>query len=434
MMAPFATLLGTATRSGGLISGFTGGFLRHDLKPRDRLGGHNELKAFVMAGQADNYSSDFLGDVGKEILIMPLDPANEDIPGHVEISEHQDLMSFIAGNPEAAGKLLAGKHGPENHFTNASALLNYGPRFTDDGEALGELINAGAHELRGTNLSLANDAAHAVIQSAPPYVEHLGDKAKPALVTILDDHIVDFEHVATDRAERGPVPQPSGSIDGLTYEEGHEYMKALIADDDTRTDTGDIVADRVAYDVDQAAATGDLRHAQRAGSLSEMSVLATADANLDGAKRDEFMTKLGEKAAGKLVDLAPGGRVIHEVANVALGEIFSSDHVEFAYQDNSQAQTNAETAMRRLTLARRSSTASCRSWRSTTWGRTASWISTGARRHRRRPARRQPTRAMGPQQRQDRPRRAGDHRAGALRRGHPELQVAADAMNSVAQS
>ena len=351
MMAPFATLLGTATRSGGLKSGFTGGFLRHDLKPRDRLGGHNELKAFVMAGQADNYSSDFLGDVGKEILIMPLDPANEDIPGHVEISEHQDLMSFIAGNPEAAGNLLAGKHGPENHFTNASALLNYGPRFTDDGEALGELINAGAHELRGTNLSLANDAAHAVIQSAPPYVEHIGDKAKPALVTILDDHIVDFEHVATDRAERGPVPQPPGSIDGLTYEEGHEYMKALIADDDTRTDTGDIVADRVAYDVDQAGATGDLRHAQRAGSLSEMSVLATADANLDGAKQDEFMTKLGEKAAGKLVDLAPGGRVIHEVANVALGEIFSSDHVENAYQDNSQAQTDAQTAMRRLTLA-----------------------------------------------------------------------------------
>jgi hypothetical protein len=351
MMAPFATLLGTATRSGGLQTGFTGGFLRHDLKPRDRLGGHNELKAFVMAGQADNYSSDFLADVGKEVLIMPLDPANEDIPGHVEISEHQDLMSFIAGNPEAAGTLLAGKHGPENHFNNASALLNYGPRYTDDGEALGALIDAGAHDLRYTNPSLANDAAHAVIQSAPPYVEHLGDKTKPALVTILDDHIADFEHVATDRAERGPVLQPPGSIDGLTYEEGHEYLKALIADDDTRTDTGDIVADRVAYDVDQAGATGDLRHAQRAGSLSEMSVLATADANLDGAKQDEFMTKLGEKAAGKLVDLAPGGRVIHEVANVALGEIFSSDHVENAYQDNSQAQTDAMTAMRRLTLA-----------------------------------------------------------------------------------
>jgi uncharacterized protein YukE len=351
MMAPFATLLGTATTSGGLKSGFTGGFLRHDLKPRDRLGGHNELKAFVMAGEADNYSSDFLADVGKEVLIMPLDPANEDIPGHVEISEHQDLMSFIAGNPEAAGTLLAGRHGPENHFTNASALLNYGPRFTDDGEALGALIESGTHDLRYDNQALANDAAHAVIQSAPPYVEHLGDKAKPALVTILDDHIVDFEHVATDRAEEGPVLQPDGTIDGLTYEEGHEYLKALIADDDTRTDAGNVVADRVAWDVDMAGATGDLSHSQKAGALSEMSVLATADADLDQAKQDAFMTSLGEKAAGKVVDLAPGGRVIKEVANVALGEIFSSDHVENALKDSCAAQTEALTAMRRLSLA-----------------------------------------------------------------------------------
>jgi hypothetical protein len=351
MMAPFATLLGTATRSGGLNSGFTGGFLRHDVKARDRLGGHNELKAFVMAGQADNYSSDFLSDVGREILIMPLDPANEDIPGHVEISEHQDLMTFIAGNPEAAGTLLAGKHGPENYFNNAAALLNYGPRFTDDGEALGALIEAGTHDLRYDNPSLSNDAAHAVIQSAPPYVEHLGDKAKPALVTILDDHIVDFEHVATDRAEAGPVPLPDGAIDGLTYEEGHEYLKALIADDETRTATGDIIAERVAYDVDQVGATGDLSHAQRAGSLSEMSVLATADADLDGAKRDEFMTNLGGKAAGKVVDVLPGGRVVKEVVNLAVGEIFSSDHVENALNDSSEAQTEAYTAMRRLTLA-----------------------------------------------------------------------------------
>jgi hypothetical protein len=298
-----------------------------------------------MAGQADNYSSDFLSDVGREILIMPLDPANEDIPGHVEISEHQDLMTFIAGNPEAAGTLLAGTHGPENHFDNAAALLNYGPRFTDDGEALGALIEAGAHDLRYTNPSLANDAAHAVIQSAPPYVEHLGDKAKPALVTILDDHIVDFEHVATDRAEAGPVPVPDGAIDGLTYEEGHEYLKALIADDETRTATGDIIAERVAYDVDQVGTTGDLSHAQRAGSLSEMSVLATADADLDGAKRDEFMTNLGGKAAGKVVDVLPGGRVVKEVVKLAVGEIFSSDHVENALNDSSEAQTEAYTAM-----------------------------------------------------------------------------------------
>jgi hypothetical protein len=74
------------------------------------------------------------------------------IYAHVEISEHQDLVTFIAGNPEAAGTLLAGKHGPEDHFNNAAALLNYGPRFTDDGEALGALINAGTHDLRFDNM------------------------------------------------------------------------------------------------------------------------------------------------------------------------------------------------------------------------------------------------------------------------------------------
>jgi hypothetical protein len=82
-----------------------------------------------------------------------------------------------------------------------------------------------------------------------------------------------------------------------------------------------------------------------------MSVLATADADLDGAKRDEFMTNLGGKAAGKVVDVLPGGRVVKEVVNLAVGEIFSSDHVENALNDSSEAQTEAYTAMRRLTLA-----------------------------------------------------------------------------------
>jgi hypothetical protein len=352
MMAPFATLLGTATRSGGLRSGFTGGFLRHDIKARDRLAGHNELKAFVTAGEADNYSGRFLADVGKEILIMPLDPANEDIPGHVELSEHQDLMKFIAGNPEAAGTLLAGKHGPENHFNNAAALLNYGPRFTDDGEALGALIDAGAHDLRYTNPSLANDAAHAVIQSAPPYVEHLGDEAKPALVTILDDHIEDFEWVATDRAELGDVPAPDGDvIDDLSYDEAQNYMKALVADDHTRMDTAEIVGDRVSYDMDQVGLTGEAKYAVRAGALSEMSVLATGEANLDAAKQDEFMHKLGEKTTSKLVDLAPGGKIVKELVNAAVGQIFSSDHVANALSDNAHAQVEAFDSMRRLSIA-----------------------------------------------------------------------------------
>jgi hypothetical protein len=82
-----------------------------------------------------------------------------------------------------------------------------------------------------------------------------------------------------------------------------------------------------------------------------MSVLATAEANLDGAEQDAFMHKLGEKAAGKVVDLAPGGRVVKEVVNLAVGELFSSDHVEKALEENAGAQVDAFAAMRRLTIA-----------------------------------------------------------------------------------
>jgi uncharacterized protein YukE len=353
MMAPFATLLGTATRSGGLNGGFTGGFLRHDVKPRDRLGGHNELKAFVMAGQAENYSSDFLADVGREILIMPLDPANEDIPGHVEISEHQDLMMFVAGNPEAAGTLLAGRHGPENHFTNASALLNYGPRFTDDGEALGALITSGTHDLRYDNMALANDAAHAVIQSAPPYVKHLGDEAKPALVTILDDHIADVDYVAAEYAEAGIGDRPSDAIQGLTYDEAQKYLTALIGDGETRHPATTIVGERVAYDIHQGAVHQDTVYANRAGSLAQMGMLSTLEADLDTAGRQDTMDGLASGATKKLLALTPPGKVpgFDKLADSLLQQVFPADNVKSVLEQSAAEQNHLMGSLKRLTIA-----------------------------------------------------------------------------------
>ena len=354
VFAPFATLLGTATRGGGLPTGFTGGFLRRDIPPRERLGGHNEVKAFVMAGQADNYSSDFLKDVGEELLIVPLDPANEDIPGHVSISDHQDFMEFMADNPEASAKLLTGHHGPDDHFTNASALLLHGPRYTDDGDALGALIAAGTHELRASDLALANDAAHAVIQAAPPHVEHLGDGAKPALVTILDDHITEFEYAALNRAlpdDIGVPPSPGG-IDGLAYEESQNYLKGLVGDDYTREHATRIVGERIAYDIHQGAATGDFEHSARAGALSEMTVLATADANMDDAKASDTMDKLLKSTSGKLVALTPPSRVpgFSVLADKALGEVFSADAVQRALEGQAPAQIDAMQHLKQLSI------------------------------------------------------------------------------------
>jgi hypothetical protein len=352
VMAPFATLLGTATRAGGLQRGFTSGFLRHDLPPRDRLGGHRQLTAFVMAGEASNYSGRFLADVGREVLIVPQDPTIEDMPPHVELSEHQGFIAFMAGNPEAAGRLLAGTHG-DGHFSNASALMLYGPRYTDDGEALGALITAGAHELRSSDMALANDAAHAVIQATPTFAEHLGDGAKPALVTILDDHIADFEYVATDRAEAGTMERPDDAIASLTYEEGQAYLEALVADEQTREPTAEIVADRVAEDFNQVGGTDDIRYAQRAGALSEMTVLATAEANIDGAERAATMDKIANFAAGKFVQLAPPARapVVSDLVNYALGEIFSGDHVQHALEENNRAQVEAFTGVKQMSIA-----------------------------------------------------------------------------------
>ena len=250
----------------------------------ERLGGHNELKAFVMAGDAKNYESRFLSEVGEEVLIVPLDPKNEDIPGHTGISDHQDFMEYLAGNEEASARLLAGRHGPDDHFSNAQALLTHAGRYTDNGDALGALIKAGTHDLRYDNMELANDAAHAVIQSAPPHVKHLGDDAKSALVTILDDHIEDFDYVAAEYAEAGIGDRSADAIQDLTYDEAQKYLTGLVGDGDTRDPATRIVGERVAYDINQGADPPERTdYANRAGALAEMGMLSTVEADLDKA-------------------------------------------------------------------------------------------------------------------------------------------------------
>ena len=124
LMAPFATLLGTATRSKDLRSDFTDDFIGTKYSIEDRFPGHGQMAAFLMAGTATNYSSNFLSRMGQEILVDPLDSGERG--GIIDISEHQDFMKFVAENPAAAGELLAGDHGPDDNLSNVAPLLQYG--------------------------------------------------------------------------------------------------------------------------------------------------------------------------------------------------------------------------------------------------------------------------------------------------------------------
>ncbi len=351
VMAPFATLLGTATRSGQLRQGFAGGFMRKDLGMSDRYPGHQKMSAFIQSGEASNYDPTFLADVGEEVLIAP--GADPDSTLHNELSENQDLMEFIGGNPEAAGTLLAGTHGPDDHFNNAAPLLMYGPRYTDDGNALGALITAGTHDLRGTNLGLSNDASYAVIGAAPAFGDHMPGGAKPALVTILDDHITDFEYLATERAVPSAMDAPPDRIDQLSYEQGQDYLKMLFADDDMRPDTTTIIGERVGEGMYNAAAREDTSYAQRSGALAEMGVIALGEAELDSAEASDTVNGLAQTASGKLVGLTPPGRVpgFDVIAGEAFKDIFPTDAVEKSLEEQAARQVDELQALKRLSIA-----------------------------------------------------------------------------------
>jgi hypothetical protein len=159
--------------------------------------------------------------------------------------------------------------------------------------------------------------------------------------------------VAADRADSGIMAQPDGAIADLTYEEGQDYLQALVGDDETRSGASAIVADQVAHEIHMVGVEDDMRHAQRAGALSEMSVLATAEARLDDAERDAMMSKLGESVTTKILALTPPGKapVISDAVNYAVGELFSSDHVENALKETNDAQVDAFGELKRLSIA-----------------------------------------------------------------------------------
>jgi uncharacterized protein YukE len=348
LLAPFAALMATATRSRGLRSDFTDDLIGTSVPLRERLGSHGQLAAFVMAAPAAGYGSRFLSRLGREILVDPLD--SPDVPGIVDISDHQDFIAFLAGNPEASGLLVAGHHGPG--FSNVSTLLLYGARYTDDGQALGALLQAGTHDLRGTDLALSNDASHAVIRAVPELARAMPDGAKPALVTILDDHMDDFEYVAADLSDPGTVDRPAGGIGALTYDEAHSYLKTLVGDDVTRGGATHAVGERVADDIYRAAASGDTGYANRAGALSEMGVLATADAHLDAANTQDTMNGFAKSASGKLLGFTPLNKVpgFDLVSGKALDQIFSTDAVKTALDHQNAAQISAYEGVRRLSV------------------------------------------------------------------------------------
>ncbi|MGH2734989.1 MAG: putative T7SS-secreted protein, partial [Actinomycetota bacterium] len=242
LMAPFAMLMGTATRSGDLEEEFTDDFLGRQYEMRDRLLYHNAMEHFIRAGSASNYDGTFLAEVGQELLI-------DAGAGSVAHDPSEELLSFISGNPEASGRLLNGNsaQGLSNLY---SLMSNY--HWTDDGAALGAVVEAGAHDLRYYDLDLANEVAHKVILISPEF-SMLPDGVKPALVTIADDHIVAFEHAALERVASGRFELPGSEI-RLDYRDGEDYLAMLFEDDATEKGITGVIGERVSENIMLAAA------------------------------------------------------------------------------------------------------------------------------------------------------------------------------------
>lgn len=355
---PFATLLGTATRSRGLRPGFAAGFVRGDLsrEDEDRWSSYPDLEAFVMAGEASNYSPRFLADFGEEVMFAETgNPLNQ-------LQYHQQLIEFTAGNPEASALLLTGtSEWRGDEYPNTFALLS-NPLWDDDGAALGSLIRAGTHELglsdrllgsETADTALSGEASHSVIVAAGAIGDDMPAGVKPALVTILDDRIVDFEYVATERALPGVMDAPDNSIEGLSYEQGQDYLKMLFADEGTRTETSTIIGERVGEDMFEAARLQDTSYANRAGALAEMGVLGLGEAELDSAEAQDATNDLAKTASGKLLGLTPVDKVpgFDLIADQAFGDIFPTDAVEKSLEEQAERQVDEIQSVKRLAIA-----------------------------------------------------------------------------------
>lgn len=358
LFAPFANMLGTATRSRDLNKGFTNGFLRKDLSVRDRYGGHDMTKAFVMSGTASRYSPEFLSAVGQEIIIDPSANPDDGIPMH-ELSDEQDLMEFMAGNPEAAAQLLAGHNGPAN-VSNAAPLLMYGPRYTDDGDALGSLIRAGTHDALGYDRATALNASESVIKATPEFADHLPDGAKDSLVTILDDQIDGFEYAAVHEANPAGDYVRGDTVD-ISYDESRKYLTSLLGwEGDPRDHTATIIGSQVESNIYDATGYGDQSEQRsdlmnRAGSLHEMATLSGIDADISGAEDDKKAAEVQKFFAGKAVDAA-GGKILERVpgSDILIGKgldaVFPTDQVEDALKQANASQGSATDRLNYLVL------------------------------------------------------------------------------------
>jgi hypothetical protein len=141
-------------------------------------------------------------------------------------------------------------------------------------------------------------------------------------------------------------------MSGFTYDEGHNYLKALVGDDDMRKPATQVIGDQVGNDIYTAAATGDTGYANRAGALSEMGVVATADADLDAAKTSDAMNGFIKGATGKLLGATPLKAVqgFDLVAGNALDDIFSTDATKNTLDHQTAPQVDAFEDMRKLSI------------------------------------------------------------------------------------
>jgi hypothetical protein len=364
LMAPYANMLGTATTSGGLHRGFTNRFLSKDLSVRDRYRYHDSLGAFVMSGTASRYSPEFLSEVGEEILIAPSANPDDSVP-HYELSDDLDMMEFVAENPDAAALLLAGRHGPENHFSNVGPLLLYGPRYTDDGNALGSLIQAGTV----TSDSPASiTASEMVIKGAPEFGDHMPDGAKTALVNVFDEQVESFEYTAANEAApTDDFSRPEDGVD-ISYDEGRDYLSMLLGYEDSsyagndevtiKDQTATVAATQIEQQVYDA--TGHEQGSDRrndlltsSGAFQEMVTQSAIDADISEAEGEQSENKVKQWIAGKAVDVA-GGKYLERIpgSDILIDKfkegVFPTDQVEKALERADETDLDAEERYRHL--------------------------------------------------------------------------------------
>ena len=239
-MAPFATLLGTATRSSGPAERL------HRRLPRDRA---TPIAGPLPVARPDRRVPD--GGHGDELLLPVPVAGRQGDPGRP--AGH--VGGATAGSSTSPSTRTSWRSWPTTRRPQVSCspaitgrtttsptstpLLQYAPRYTDDGEALGALIQAGTHDLRGTDLEpiqrrVARDHPGGAGRTMNVLRRQAPNRHSSRSSTTT------FRTSSTWRrnaAEPRPVRRPARrDIGDLTYEQGHDYLKTLVGDDVMRAD------------------------------------------------------------------------------------------------------------------------------------------------------------------------------------------------------